>query len=88
MLQDRWTNLAKLLRWFRDGSDADGSAEIAFSPQLTKEHRATIHRWSLLVLSQLALNGQASAASDWSMRLQFIRLDADNHCEARVHYGL
>ena len=43
MRLDRWTNLTKLMKWFREGSDADAAAELSFSPELTKDHRATIH---------------------------------------------
>ena len=35
-----WRDLGRLLAWFREGCSACAAAELAFSPALSKEHRA------------------------------------------------
>ena len=36
-------DLLALLTWFREGCDADGTAELVFPPHLSKKQRAHIH---------------------------------------------
>ncbi|PSC74228.1 hypothetical protein C2E20_2537 [Micractinium conductrix] len=38
-----WNDRGPLIGWFRDGIAADPAAELAFSPKLTKQQRASVH---------------------------------------------
>lgn len=42
-----WRDLHRVLAWFRDGSTACREAELAFSPSLSKDHRAQVTRHRL-----------------------------------------
>lgn len=52
-MQASWGELEAMVRWFGFGCQADNTAQLLFSPLLSKENRAAIHEYATLLTSDL-----------------------------------